>query len=427
MAPTETLAKQHYDELSKLFLAHDIRIGFLSGSVRGSERKAVLEGLKNREIHIVTGTHALIQPEVVYSSLGLVITDEQHRFGVNQRILLSKKGVNASMSEYPLKQNIDPGKTKDNAPISATTGKNSDVPKAQRLASPEIPNDTQRHASPDVLVMTATPIPRTLAFILYGDLDISIMDEIPPGRQSVVTRLVNDRGRVAAYDLIRDEVKNGRQAYVVAPLIEETEFSAESDMKSAKLLFAELKKRFKDLKVALLHGRMKQSEKDSVMQAFYTHDIDVLVSTVLIEVGINVPNATVMLIENAERFGLAQLHQLRGRVGRGESRSYCFLVSNSKTKESRERMNVLTSTNDGFVVAEKDLEIRGPGEFFGTRQHGIPPLRVANLVKHIKVLMAVKDEATVLMADDPELVKIKNRGLREKIEQFFQSASDIGL
>jgi ATP-dependent DNA helicase RecG len=386
MAPTETLAKQHMDEFGKLFAKHNVRTGFLTGAVKGSERRDLLEKTENHEVDILIGTHALIQPDVVYGRLGLVVTDEQHRFGVKQRVGLSKKGED-----------------------------------------------------PDILVMTATPIPRTLAFILYGDLDVSVMDERPPGRKPVVTRVTDAVGRKDAYRFIMRELKAGHQAYVVAPLIEDSD---ELELRSATGLYEDLSEFFKGFSVALVHGRMRQSEKDAVMDAFYAGATDILVSTVLIEVGVNVPNATVMLIENAERFGLAQLHQLRGRVGRGAARSYCILVTEGghgvsgaavavvgehKPTPAAERARIMLSTDDGFVIAEKDLELRGPGEFFGVRQHGIPQLRIANLAKHVKILGIVKAEAERVLADDPLLCKPENAALSSAVSSFFASASDIGI
>ncbi|MDR1571975.1 MAG: ATP-dependent DNA helicase RecG [Clostridiales Family XIII bacterium] len=369
MAPTETLAWQHFGELRGLFAPHGVRTGFLAGGVRGAERRALLEKLKSGEIDLLVGTHAVIQPEVVFGRLGIVVTDEQHRFGVAQRVRLQQKGE-----------------------------------------------------SPDILVMTATPIPRTLAFIVYGDLDISVMDEKPPGRQAVFTKATDAGGRDAAYEFMRREIRTGSQAYVVAPLVDDGDGGRA--LKSATGLHAELARRFKGHSVALIHGQMRQSEKDAAMRDFYAGKAAVLVSTVLIEVGINVPNATIMLIENAERFGLAQLHQLRGRVGRGERQSYCILVTERGSAEAEERARIMVSTDDGFAIAEKDLELRGPGEFFGARQHGMPRLRIANLLKHVKVLAAVKDEAHLLLAGDPGLSLPENRALRERIAALFSKAGE---
>lgn len=371
MAPTELLAKQHYEGLKTEFDQYGINVGFLSGSVTQKEKKESLEQIESGELDIIIGTHALIQPGVRFSNLGLVITDEQHRFGVNQRALLSGKGEN-----------------------------------------------------PDVLVMTATPIPRTLAVILYGDLDISVIDEMPPGRQQIITRSVDPAGREASYEFVRREVTKGRQAYVVAPLIEDSETL---DAKSALGLYDELKDRFSDFSVAFLHGGMKQADKDRIMERFHAGEIQILISTVVIEVGINVPNATVMLIENAERFGLAQLHQLRGRVGRGKEQSYCILISEGNSRVAKERAEIMTSTNDGFLIAEKDLELRGPGEFFGMRQHGMPDLKLADLVKHIKILNTVRSEAELILKEDQLLSKKEHAGLKQKIDKMFKNAESLNI
>lgn len=369
MAPTELLARQHFDGLTETFSPYGIRVGFLSGSIPAKEKKEVLLQIENGDLDIIIGTHAVIQPSVIFSNLGLVITDEQHRFGVNQRAILSQKGEN-----------------------------------------------------PDVLVMTATPIPRTLAVILYGDLDISIIDEMPPGRQQIITRAVKADGREASYEFVRREVKKGRQAYVVAPLIEDSE---NLDAKSALGLYDELKDRFSEFSVAFLHGGMKQADKDRIMQNFNSGEIQILISTVVIEVGINVPNATIMLIENAERFGLAQLHQLRGRVGRGEEQSYCILISEGGSSIAEERASIMKSTNDGFLIAEKDLELRGPGEFFGMRQHGVPELKLADLVKHIKILNTVREEAERILSEDRLLVDQQFVKFKEKIDKMFKNTESL--
>ncbi len=272
--------------------------------------------------------------------------------------------------------------------------------------------------------MTATPIPRTLAVILYGDLDISILDELPPGRQQIVTRAVNAEGRGSAYEFVRREVKKGRQAYVVAPLIEDSETL---DAKSALGLYDELKDCFSSFSIAFLHGAMKQADKDRIMQDFYGGRIQILVSTVVIEVGINVPNATIILIENAERFGLAQLHQLRGRVGRGEEQSYCILITDGGADVAIERAEIMKSTNDGFLIAEKDLELRGPGEFFGMRQHGMPELKLADLVKHIKILNAVREEAERILLEDDVLTAQDTVKFREKIDRMFKDTENLSI
>ena len=371
MAPTELLARQHFEGLKEEFSKYDVKLGFLSGSISAKEKKETLEQIETGALDIIIGTHAIIQPNVKFSNLGLVITDEQHRFGVNQRAILSSKGLN-----------------------------------------------------PDILVMTATPIPRTLAVILYGDLDISIIDEMPPGRQQIITRTVKAEGRESSYEFVRREVKKGRQAYVVAPLIEDSE---NLDAKSAMGLFDDLKDRFDEFQVAFLHGAMKQKDKDRIMQDFNAGKIQILISTVVIEVGINVPNATVILIENAERFGLAQLHQLRGRVGRGKEQSYCILVSDGGAAVAQARAEIMKSTNDGFLIAEKDLELRGPGEFFGMRQHGVPELRLADLVKHIKILHTVKEEAELILAEDPFLANKQNVELKKKIDKMFKNTENLNI
>lgn len=372
MAPTELLARQHFDSLKGMFDGFGIRVGLLTGSMKAQHRKEIIRELADGSIDFLIGTHALIQPGVEYANVGLVITDEQHRFGVNQRSLLSRKGQN-----------------------------------------------------PDVLVMTATPIPRTLAVILYGDLDHSAIDEMPAGRKPILTKVLSEKGRDNAYEFIQRQVKEGRQAYIVAPLIEDSEHII--DVKSATQIYEETRERFPELQVRLLHGGMKQSEKDQVMEEFYTGKADILVSTVVIEVGINVPNATVMLIENAERFGLAALHQLRGRVGRGAHQSYCLLICDSKSEIAKERAAVMEQTNDGFLIAEKDLELRGPGEFFGVRQHGIPELRIADLSKHLRILETVRKEAADLLERDPLLTATENSLLKEKLSNLFEDKDMISI
>jgi len=363
MAPTELLARQHYLTLSNDFSKLGISVGLLCSSMKQAEKKSVLDDLKSGKIQILTGTHAVIQPEVEYSDLGLVITDEQHRFGVRQRSLLSKKGNN-----------------------------------------------------PNILVMTATPIPRTLAVIIYGDLDISQIRTMPAGRKPVKTVKVLPEERKKMYDFVRRQLSEHRQAYVVAPLIEESD---KIDAKSADELYKELKSDFKGYKVAMIHGAMKQDDKDEIMAAFAAGDIDVLVSTVVIEVGINVANATVMVIENCERFGLAQLHQLRGRVGRGSEQSYCFLVSETDSEVAEARCQIMCQTTDGFEIAEQDLELRGPGEIFGTRQHGLPELHISDLVRHADVLEKAKDAAKSVIDTDPALTLPENRELKRRVEKMF--------
>ena len=363
MAPTEILAKQHFEGMSKAFASHGIKVGFLSGSMKAAEKRDTLEKIKTGDLQIVIGTHAILQPEVVFERLGLVITDEQHRFGVRQRVKLKEKGSN-----------------------------------------------------PNVLVMTATPIPRTLSVILYGDLDVSVIDELPPGRQAIKTRSIGPEKRNQCYDFVEKQLAEGRQAYMVTPLIEDSEVM---DVKSAQQVAAELKGRFKGHSVALLHGAMKQEEKDSIMADFYHGLIDVLVATVVIEVGINVPNATVMVVENAERFGLAQLHQLRGRVGRGKHRSYCFLIFEGESEIAKKRGEIMEASSDGFFIAEEDLKLRGPGEIFGTRQHGLPDLGISDLSRHLKILEHAKREAKAILDSDPMLEADENRPLKRRVTRLF--------
>jgi ATP-dependent DNA helicase RecG len=371
MAPTEILAKQHYHTLKELFRNTDIKIGLLSGSISPSNKKEVLEKIKNGDYDIVVGTHALIEDNVIFNNLGFCITDEQHRFGVRQRALLTQKGEN-----------------------------------------------------PDVLVMTATPIPRTLALILYGDLDISIIDQLPPGRKKVKTYVISSSVRKKAYEFAMKEVKKGRQVYVVCPLIEESD---KINAMSAEIVYREIyEDAFKEAKVGLLHGKMTDSDKEKVMEEFVNGKIDILVSTTVIEVGVNVPNATVMIVENAERFGLAQLHQLRGRVGRSEFQSYCILISYSNSDIAKKRLGVLAQTSDGFKIAEKDLEIRGPGEFLGLRQHGLPEFKIANIFEDIDVLKRVQKDVEELLEKDPKLENYpKLRSIL--LNQFYQKLEGIIL
>lgn len=366
MAPTEILAQQHYESFTETFEDIGINVELLTGSVTKKQKEGILQRARDGEIDILIGTHALIEDNVEFKNIGLVITDEQHRFGVRQRGKLSSKGE-----------------------------------------------------SPDILVMTATPIPRTLALILYGDLDISIIDELPPGRQPIETIAVEKKKRDKVYNsLVRREVDKGRQVYIVCPLVEESETL---DITSATETAEEIKRDFfPDLRVGLLHGKMKPSEKDTIMTAFKNHELDILVSTTVIEVGVNVPNSTLMIIENAERFGLAQLHQLRGRVGRGKHQSYCVLIYGSNSEVCRKRMSIMEETNDGFKISEKDLEIRGPGEFFGTMQHGVPELKVANLFKHMKILKTVQQEARIIIGEDSTLDFKEYRGLKREIESKFK-------
>ena len=364
MAPTEVLASQHFESFQKVFEPAGIKVVLLTGSLKAKEKRETLEQVKNGDAQMIVGTHAVIQKGVEYHKLGLAITDEQHRFGVRQRSTLADKGENVH-----------------------------------------------------TLVMTATPIPRTLALILYGDLDISIIDELPPGRQKIDTSAVDSRYHQRIYTFIQKHVKEGRQAYVICPMIEESE---KLEVQSVLNYTEELVKELPECRVACVHGKMKAKEKQEIMDGFAAGNIDVLVSTTVIEVGINVPNATIMLIENAERFGLAQLHQLRGRVGRGSEKSYCILVSDTKTKVAKERMKTMTESEDGFVISEKDLKLRGPGEFFGIRQHGLPELKIADLYKDMAILKEAQSAAAELLKKDRFLEAEEHQLLREHIDGYLE-------
>lgn len=364
MAPTEILAKQHYLSLTDLFSPFGIKVGLLVGSLTKKEKENMLKQIQAGEVNIIVGTHALIQEGVDFCNLALVITDEQHRFGVRQRATLASKGHN-----------------------------------------------------PHILVMTATPIPRTLALILYGDLDISIIDQLPPGRKAVKTYGHTPNTRSNIYNFVKEELDLGRQAYVVCPLIEESEsIDAQSAIEIAEELSEDL---LRGYRVGLLHGKMPQKEKEEIMVNFKNGKIDVLVATTVVEVGVNVPNATVMIVENAERFGLAQLHQLRGRVGRSNYQSYCVLINNSKSQIAKERINIMEKTTDGFIISEKDLQIRGPGEFFGTRQHGLPELKVANLFRHMSVLKLAQKQVESMIQKDSDLTLDNYPLLKERLNKGF--------
>ena len=370
MAPTAILADQHLKNFTKMLEPFGIRCELLVSSVTKKNKELILERLKNGEIDILIGTHALLEDNVVFKNLGLVVTDEQHRFGVKQRATIVAKGNN-----------------------------------------------------PDVIVMSATPIPRTLALILYGDLDISIIDELPPNRKKIETYAVGKDMEERIVAFVKKLIGDGRQAYIVCPLVEDSD---DMDLKSVTALAEKYKTEvFSEYRVEYLHGKMKSKEKDDIMQRFKNGEIDILISTTVIEVGVDVPNASIMIIENAERFGLAQLHQLRGRVGRGEYKSYCILKNEGHSKVCKERMKVMCQTNDGFVISEKDLELRGSGDFFGTAQHGVPELKIANLFENIRELKEVQELASQIIADDPNLEQEKNFRLKSLIEDKFTSRIEI--
>ncbi len=391
MAPTEILAEQHFRSIGSMFGAdvsasddgktppivegavelpdrsRNIRIARLTGSMTASEKRRVYKALSSGEVDIVIGTHALIQKDVDFARLGLVVVDEQHRFGVEQRAMLRGKGE-----------------------------------------------------SPHMLVMSATPIPRTLALTLYGDLDLSVIDEMPPGRKPIRTKWLYPRERERAYSFLRKQVEQGHQAFIIYPLVEE---SKSLDLKAATTEYQRLQQEvFPDLKLGLVHGKMRGKDKDAVMRAFQAGEIDVLVATAVVEVGVDVPNATVMIIEGADRFGLAQLHQFRGRVGRGGDEAYCILISSSETDQGLKRLQIMEQTQNGFVLAEKDLEMRGPGEFFGTRQSGLPDLRMARLSDR-RLLEVARQEAARLFAEDPDLTRPEHQLLALRLKEFWKPGS----
>ena len=369
MAPTEILARQHYETLAKLLSPAGIRVGLLTGGLKAAEKRAAHAALASGEVDLMVGTHALLSAGVEWANLGLVITDEQHRFGVGQRSALSSKAK----------------------------------------------------TPPHVLVMSATPIPRTLALLIYGDLDVTVLDELPPGRTPVETYLIHENKRERMNGFVRKQVSAGHQVYIICPAVEEGEGS---ELKAVTAFAKELaQKTFPDLRVAFVHGKLKSAEKSRVMDAFAAGEVDVLVSTTVVEVGVDVPNANLMVIENADRFGLSQLHQLRGRVGRGQWQSYCILLSDNDTPETRERLRYFCQTTDGFKIAEKDLELRGPGDFFGQRQHGLPTLRSADLAGDTRVLKEAQQAAAELLAADPDLAG--HPGLMARVRRLFSQEGDI--
>ena len=371
MAPTEILARQHFESLKSML--PDVPICLLTGSTKSKERREIIAQLASGEIKIAVGTHALFSEDVEFSDLALVITDEQHRFGVKQR--------------------------------AALAGKSS--------------------SSPHILVMTATPIPRTLALILYSDLDISVIDELPPGRQQVKTYVVGEDMRQRIYAFIEKNINLGNQAYIVCPMVEESDATElKSVVEFAERLKTEV---FPEISVGFIHGKMKNAEKDSIMSAFLSGEIKILVSTTVIEVGVNVPNATLMVVENAERFGLAQLHQLRGRVGRGSEQSYCVLFTESDSKDTKERMEIMARTTDGFEIARKDLELRGPGEIFGTRQHGLPEMKIGDISNDSDILNLASRAADSVLKEDPSLKAEENILIRKSLREMFTSKGAEGM
>lgn len=371
MAPTAILASQHLESFQGILEELGIKTELLISSVTKKKKSEILEKLQSGEIDILIGTHAILEENVVFKNLGLVVTDEQHRFGVKQRGTIAAKGQN-----------------------------------------------------PDVIAMSATPIPRTLALILYGDLDISIIDELPPNRKKIETYAVRKNMEERVNNFIRKQITEGRQAYIVCPLVEENE-DMEGLQSVIELAERYQKETFSEYKVAYLHGKMKPKEKDEIMERFKNGEIQILIATTVIEVGVNVPNSSIMVVENAERFGLAQLHQLRGRVGRGEYQSYCILKYEGNSETIRQRMKVMCDTNDGFIISEKDLELRGSGDFFGTEQHGLPEFKIANLFEDIAVLKKVQRLALKIMEDDPLLEKEKNAKLNDLVKEKFSSRIEI--
>ena len=370
LAPTAILASQHLESFQGILDELGIRSALLISSITKKKKAELLEKLQNGEIDVLIGTHAILEENVIFKNLGLVVTDEQHRFGVKQRSTIASKSQN-----------------------------------------------------PDVIAMSATPIPRTLALILYGDLDISIIDELPPNRKKIETFAVRKNMEERVNGFINKQIEEGRQAYIVCPLVEENE---ETGLKSVIELAEKYQNdTFSNYKVAYLHGKMKAKEKDEIMQKFKDGEIQILIATTVIEVGVNVPNASIMVVENAERFGLAQLHQLRGRVGRGEYQSYCILKYEGNGETVRQRMKVMCDTNDGFIISEKDLELRGSGDFFGTEQHGLPEFKIANLFEDISILKKVQNISLKIMEDDPLLEKEKNVKLNELVKEKFSSRIEI--
>ena len=373
MAPTEVLAEQHYKTFLKLFEGCSINVELLTGSDTAAQKRRKKEALKAGEIDLLIGTHAIIQSDVEFKSLALVITDEQHRFGVEQRNALGEKGEN-----------------------------------------------------PHLYVMSATPIPRTLALIIYGELDISILDELPPGRQKIETYAVTSELRQRAYNYVKKHLDAGRQGYIICPLVDEGE--SDTELASAVKYADELQRGdFRGYTVGLMHGKMKSVDKKKVMESFSNGETQLLVSTTVIEVGVDVPNAVIMVIENAERFGLSQLHQLRGRIGRGQYKSTCILITDAKNDTAQRRMKVMETTTDGFKIADEDLKLRGPGEFFGSRQHGLPEMKIADMLEDSSTLEETQRAAKEIMARDPELSSPESAALKNEIQRLFDAVGSAGM
>ena len=383
MAPTEVLAEQHFKSLSQLLSPAGVRVGLLTGSMTASEKKRVRAALESGEIDFAVGTHALISEGVVFRRLALIVADEQHRFGVAQRAALAAKGGEG--------------------------------------------------AAPHVLVMSATPIPRTLALIIYGDLDVSVIDQLPPGRTPISTYVVREDKRQRMYSFVRKQVAEGRQVYIICPAVEDnpdTAFPGEEspalNLKAVKTYAESLQREvFPDLRLGILHGKLKPREKEAAMAAFVGGETQVLVATTVVEVGVDVPNASLIIIENADRFGLSQLHQLRGRVGRGEHPSHCVLITGTRSLEAMERLHTLASTTDGFKISEEDLKARGPGDFFGNRQHGLPQMKLADLAGDMRLLSEAQQAARTLLENDPRLTRPENRPVWERVRRLFADTPDI--
>ncbi len=383
MAPTEVLAEQHYRSLSALLAPAGVRVGLLTGSMTAAGKKKIRSALEFGEIDFVVGTHALISEGVAFRRLALIVADEQHRFGVAQR-----------------------------AALAAKSGEGT---------------------APHVLVMSATPIPRTLALIIYGDLDVSVIDQLPPGRTPIATYVVREDKRQRMYGFVRKQVEEGRQAYIICPAVEENPDAAlpgeerpSLNLKAVKTYAEKLQKEvFPDLRLGILHGKMKPREKEAAMSAFSSGETQVLVATTVVEVGVDVPNASLIIIENADRFGLSQLHQLRGRVGRGQHPSHCVLITGTRSREAMERLHTLASTTDGFKISEEDLKARGPGDFFGNRQHGLPQMKLADLAGDMRLLSEAQEAARSLLERDPQLAGPENRPVWERVRQLFADTPDI--